>query len=582
VRACARRDEQGFGLLELVVASTVMMTAITSLAYVATDAFGTIGMTRERSTANGLLDEALEQLRALPYSTIALGMETANLAGDPRVIGAGTALSPYRLATTNERIVHVSNNVNVAPLVPNSSTRTVNGIVFTVRVYLSYFQDNPASGAYTGTAYVDWFSGLQGSSKTAFVRASTIIFSPPPSPSACLSTTTHAFSGPCMPFFTGVASVKGGRTLIATGATTGAVIDTPGVATSSQIEQISRVQGWATTEALGMPSGTPNVWGPLSGNSQADNDPASPGSSSYEIVTGSSAPPSSTPTTPFGSAVLNVTVGGATSFESVSTTAAGANNPAAPGGVNTCRDLGGTAIADSLPCSRTTGASGTMTSSVDLTSLGGGLGSMDVVEQGATTVGVHTNRDTAPGGGRCAGTSNTGCISSSATRTISSLKIGGVPSALKPAGFGSLIELTGYTDTATAAAGIGALDAQASSSAVNFRFWNGAGYSLVPWASAVGTTVSSSLSVTTGVVTINITSNVRVGNVTALSSPAATCMGSLALACRTHAEATLASPLRGTVSYDVRVLGVSVLAFTVSVDMGDLSASAAYEDPPTP
>jgi hypothetical protein len=36
------------------------------------------------------------------------------------------------------------------------------------------------------------------------------------------------------------------------------------------------------------------------------------------------------------------------------------------------------------------------------------------------------------------------------------------------------------------------------------------------------------------------------------------------------------------VSYDVRVLGVSVLAFTVSVDMGDLSASAAYEDPPTP
>jgi hypothetical protein len=327
------------------------------------------------------------------------------------------------------------------------------------------------------------------------------------------------------------------------------------------------------------------VWGPLSGSSQADNDPASPGSSSYERVTGSLATPGSTPTSGFGAGILNVAVGGATTYESISTTAAGAANAAAPGGVNTCQNLGGTALTDQLPCSRTTGTSGTMTSSVDLTSLGAGLGSMDIYEQGTTTVGVHTNRDTAAGGGICAtgsGTSSTGCIHSEATRTVSAIKMGAVPAALKPAGFGSLIELTGYADTVTAEAGINASAATASSSAVSFRFWNGAGYTLVPWASAMGTTVSSSLSVSTGTVTINVSANVGVGNVTSLSSPAATCMGSLALPCRTRAEATLSSPLRGTVNYDVRVLGVSMLAFTVSVDLGDLSASAAYEDSPTP
>jgi hypothetical protein len=571
-----RRGEGGFGLLELVVASTVMMSAITSLAYVATNAFSTIGRTRERHTADGLLDEAMEQLRALPYDTISLGLRTSDLAGDPRLIGAGTSASPYRLAATNERIVHVSNNRVVAPIVPNSSTRTVNGVVYTVRMYLTYFNDDTTTGTFTATAYVDWFSGVfRGAT---FVRTSTVIFSPAAaaagSASSCLSTATHATAGPCLPFFTATSSVKAGRTSFTTGSTLGAVVDTPSVASVFQIEQVKTVLGLASTEALGLPSGTPSVWGPVAGGSQATDDQAANNPKPYDTMSGSSAPPGSSPTTPFGSGTLSFTVGAATTYDSVSTIRA---NPAVPAASPyLCRDLAGTALADDLPCGRTTGSSGTMTGTVTVPSQPLGLTTMDVLEIGTTTVGAHTNYDALASGASCTAS---GCAKTAASRTVSSIKIGSLPGPLKLPGMGFLVELTGYSDSVTAEAGITSAVPTATS-AGTLKVWNGVGYTTIPWATAKGTTLPvAAVSASLGAVTINITTDLRAGT-TSAQPTTGTCLGSLA--CTTRSEAVVSSPLTGTITYDIRSGLVSVLSFTMAVNMGDLSATAAYADPPTP
>ena len=587
------RDEQGFGLLELVVASTVMMTALTSLAYVATNAFGQIGMTRERQAANALLDEAMEQLRALPYDTIWLGMRTSDLAGDARIIGAGTTASPYRLASNNERLVHVSNNQTVAPLVPNSSSRTIDGTVYTVRVYLSYFEDDPASGGITATAYVDWYSGLQHPAD-AFVRTATIIFSPSaaaigagaptgggtgggggggggsPAP-VCLIPAACAFAGPTLPYFSSMAGVKGGQTSIMTGTTVGATIASPVVANALQIAQISTVQGWASTESATLPSAPP-PWGPISGSSQAVNDPANPNATPYSTQQGTTAPPASSPTSPFGPSAVTVSIAAASTYRTDSTTAAG--------GTNVCNNLAGTtAITDGNACNRTTGTAGMTTANVSLAwlSMGAGLTGMDVFELGATTATAHADRDLVSSGpSNCAGTSSTGCIHTTATRSISSVKVGSLPPALKPAGFGYLVELTGYSDTVTAEAGINAA-APSRTSTGTLRVWNGLGYTEVPWNPTGGSLAVGGVNVTTGILNIQITADLKIGSGSSLST-ADTCMAGLA--CRKHAEATSTSPLRGTVSYDIRTFGVSVLSFTVNIDLGDITTVADYQDPP--
>jgi hypothetical protein len=591
LRARLRRDEEGFGLLELVVASTVMMTALTSMAYVATNSFGTIAMSRERQTANGLLDEAMEQLRALPYDTIWLGLRTSDLAGDPRIIGAGTTVSPYRLAANNERIVNVSSNLTVAPIVPNRTTQTVNGVVYTVRMYLSYWNDDPTTGTVTATGYVDWYSGVQATDN-AFVRTSTLIFSPAAAASAagspaaigptggstgCISTACYGTGGPTLPFFASTASVKGGRTEISAGSALGLSIVTPSVASAFQLAQIANVQGWASTENVSLPTASPpTVWGPLSNSSKADDDPASPGSTRYDSKQGSSAAPA-TATTTFASGVTNAslsaTVGAASNYDTVSTIAA-------TSAANHCKNLAGVEQDDGQACARTYADAGAVTATVSLDVLGLGLGSMDVLQQGASTAAVHTNRDlVSSGAGVCVGTSGTGCVHTEATRTITSLKVGAVPAALKPLGFGSLIELTGYSDTVTAEAGINAAAPTATSGGA-LKIWNGLGYTTIPWASAIGTSLTPSISVSSGVVNVSITANLAVGSPsTTPTTPTSCVVGSSSLACRTRGEAMLSSPLRGSLSYDVKVLGVSVLAFSMAIDMGDLSVSASYVNP---
>lgn len=564
--------------MELVVACTVMMTALTSMAYVTTGAFGDIAMAEERLAANGLLDEAIEQLRALPYDTVSLGMRTSDLAGDPRVIGDGTASSPYRLATSNERIVHVSTNQIIAPLVPNVSSRTIDNKVFAVRVYLTHFSDDPLSGAVTATVYVEWTSAVRNSGAVS-MRAVTVIFSPAAasagSSGACLSTATHPFSGPCLAFVYGMAATDPGQLSLSGTGILGTLVEEvssslPTASTTMQIEQTTSVQGRAVS--AGSTDGTTRS-GYEPTNSKADNDPASAGSTPYDASYGSALSTSLAGSS--GSTSLSLSGSGDAS-ESVSTTAANTTQ--------VCRDLAGTTdLVDDEPCGRVSGHVGSMAASVDLGTLDltshllGGI--VPFAISGARVI-SHTDREVASTGGVCAGTSTPGCVRSTTTRSIDSLRLGGMPSGE------SLVKLEGFTSTVTAEAGIAAAEPTAAASGT-VSYWNPLLLSGVGAYATIAVDFGSGAAITIPPVTITdlafsgitlvVSAELRTGSA-ARSFTATTCMTNLA--CRTRGDATLGSPLIGTVTYTF-THGSSVTSLTVTVDLGNITASASYADPPS-
>jgi len=556
--------------MELVVASTVMMTALTSMAYVTTSAFSDIAMAKERQTANALLDQAIEQLRALPYDTVSLGMRTSDLAGDPRVIGSGTTGAPYRLASTNDRIVHVSTNQVIAPLVPNVSSRTIDNKVYAVRVYLTHFQDDPATGAVTATAYVDWTSSARNAGQPAFLRASTVIFSPAAASAgtsgACLSTATHPFSGPCLAFFHGQAAASGGQIALAGDGILGAVLNGTGVgipwATSMmQIEQTVSVEGRGT--AAGVTVGSTRS-GYATSETKADNDPASVGSTGYDSKSaGVAANASSARNT----TTFTLSANG-NSSRSVSTTAATS--------AQVCQNVAGTAnLTDGLPCGRSEALVGNLTTELGLGNLdliADLLGSITPFRISNMTSTAHTDRNA-----NCAGAGGAGCIRSTASRAIESLRIGGLPSGR------SLVKLETFTSTAMAEAGIGAA-APTASAAGTLSIWDpnllGGSYKQVPFDFGAGTTLTAEVSPDDYAlhgIGLTVSAQLRGGSI-ATSSTAATCTGSLP--CRTRADATAASPLTATVLYRF-TYGTRVISFTITLDLGNVSASASYADPPS-
>src|SRR6476659_907013 len=82
--------ESGFSLIELVLATGVMALVMASLAYVGNVAFTDAAVSSNRQTASKLANQALEQVRALPYDSVAQGLLTSDVStGDTAITSAG-------------------------------------------------------------------------------------------------------------------------------------------------------------------------------------------------------------------------------------------------------------------------------------------------------------------------------------------------------------------------------------------------------------------------------------------------------------------------------------------------------------
>jgi type II secretory pathway pseudopilin PulG len=587
-------SEAGFTLIEVIVAAGIMLTVLLALAYTTTVALSYTSFSRQRQGASGLMNQAMEQVAALPFTTLESGLDNTDLANS---VNAGSASYDPDIHTTGcggasgycyggEPIPHgnivgtgqpaCSSTSLPHPLVPHSCPTMVGPTSYTVRVYVTNYVPpggtlDLTSHTYRVTVSVSWAPPqVRGSSKETTQK---IFFSS----TGCLSSGTHPFAAPCQPFLYATAGVQPGVIQVSgsigtTALDPGAAIEPLEFSSDLQIEQITALQGYSQTAAASATTAGESVGavGPLKVTSGADSDPAQPGHE-YSSNTSTAALSGSPIDLSGENGHLSLSATGTDSLTTVSTTAAAASQSPA------CANVSGTNQSDGQPCGNSKVTAG-VTTSVSLTlnpagvSLGAVLGSI------ATATGTdvaYTKRLVAPSGTVCPTTSGDGCVHAEATRLIGTVTLGSLPSGVSPNGswLGYLVQITGFSDHVTAEAGVG-FAAPAATATGTIRYWTGNGYATC--------TISSSCpaTITTTAVTVTTSDGAAITIPSATLTVGVPSTATSASNCTTPCvfrSAASPSPLTGDIAYGVAKDGVSLANLTIHVNMGELDAKATYK-----
>jgi prepilin-type N-terminal cleavage/methylation domain-containing protein len=464
--------EEGFTLIEVMVAVAILTIAILALARTATVAFTDVAMARQRQTANQLANQLVEEVSALPWESVTRGLKTNQLTGDPNVVKCGpTWYFPGPDCPPAEGVEKVvdDGNANVRPLVPHRGTVGPPEYPGTYdwSVYVTEAADAPSAGAYRITALVSW-SPAQRSGVRSSVDAQTLRYAPEGS----VDEATHPFTGPRQAYFFGSANAGAGSMTLS-GSIPGMTYDQMSAdlletASTVQTEQTILVSG--TTRLPGVSrtvSGVETTAAGLSSTSQADTDPATiPGT--YDR------PPNVGPQ-PFGTVAAATTdrvllgwVDGADQGETTSATAAGGTSACnsqsdgfacgfgsaiQPDGGNECTAAACQADGDSYD------------TSLMLVSTNWGIA--EFLRVGSTTAPttVYTRRT---------GSGPSGVVRATTTWEMPEIRIGGVPSGMDPPHArweGYWVLLTGFKATAVAESGPGAATPTVTFSG-KVRYWS--------------------------------------------------------------------------------------------------------------
>jgi type II secretory pathway pseudopilin PulG len=604
IHARVRDDERGFSLLETVIAITVIFGSLITLALSASTGFRYVGIGREQQAANQVANQLMEQSRGLAFSKIQRGMQASELATDPNLVTSctGDPTGTYHLLScTGEKVVSTNLNCPAAttdcsvPIVPSSGTvgqAQDYPVDYTWHSYVT--NDCPSVGTgcptispYRVTIIVSWDGagtspdGVQGVTTQSLFH----------SPGGCINSSTHPFAAPCQPFYYGQAIAPSGE--IEVSGTVGAVdfqsgaIITTGVETTMQVEQVSQVQGsWSQSQTnLTTSTGTSILPSAASfGATAVDSDPSAttpnyqvspvdPGEGSNQFANG-------------GDSYVQVQNALGDSGEAISATAAG--------GTNACPPVPPASIQESdlQPCG---GAKVQQAGVARLVAYlyqdmdGDDVADLELGETTLASVGaasgpttVFTDRELVA--------DQDGNIENSASRSLGTVSIGGLPEFVPvPAGWGtSFIELTGYTDTVTTAAGTSAAD-PSTSIAGTLSYWNGSGYSTVDLANTPEYTLSNlelvhqaDVADANGLVhqigiRIATVDSISMGSVPTTSESGDDCP---AAGCTTEARATVGSPIIGSLTYELWIDGAQVVNTQIHVSLGSLSSKSIYG--PTP
>jgi type II secretory pathway pseudopilin PulG len=173
--------DAGFSLIEPIVAALIVTVVVLAVVNLLVHAAETVSASRQRQAAAALATQALEQLRGLPYDTVASGLRNDDLAGDPDIsVASGVPRLVLSGADTggtgvDEPLVVNYGTTTPAPLYPHRAV--VANSTFRRNPTLSVFVtlDPSTSGVYDLTAVVRW-TPADGRSRT-FVQRSKL-FSP--------------------------------------------------------------------------------------------------------------------------------------------------------------------------------------------------------------------------------------------------------------------------------------------------------------------------------------------------------------------------------------------------------------------
>jgi type II secretory pathway pseudopilin PulG len=278
VRLRSRAGEQeGFTLIEVMVAFAILMIALLALARTATVAFTDVAASRQRQTANQLANQLVEEVRGIPYGSVERGLKTNQLTGDTNVVNcAGTYYFPVcPPAAGAEKLVHTNGGPNVRPLVPHRGTVGPPEFptTFSWSVYVTEAADAPSAGAYRITARVGWAQAQRGGVRNS-IDASTLMYAP----TGSVDESTHPFVGPKQAYFFGTSNAGAG-TMTVSGSIPGLTFDRMTadlLQTSATVQTEQTVRSEGITYLPGLSQSVAGVESNAAGQSdaaQADTDP---------------------------------------------------------------------------------------------------------------------------------------------------------------------------------------------------------------------------------------------------------------------------------------------------------------------
>jgi hypothetical protein len=597
--------EGGFVLLEVMLATVVLTMLFFGVGSVLTSQGSSVGSSSSWTVANGLLNQAMEEVHSLQWNVVSAGLyqSDSTLCGDTKISWSGPC--PTGTATYNgESVLLQGGSATNAPFTPEHKTaQTMGGVTFTTAAYpTQYTGTSGISGIVRVTVIVTWSPSAIGT--TSAISAQTLLYPPEciaPGPSNCV------YPGPTQPFFYAGADSGGGSSVTVTGTVQDLPFDeltsiVSDVFSSMQIEQTSAVSGSVETSgAESQVDGTTQTVGE-NGDSTTANDEPGTGSGSQ---TDSEDSQSSTGISVTGTLDNYFELApGDDSFSTTSTISA-SSSP-------TCTDLSGTTQVTGLPCGSGEASQTSATASDQLDLDYGGtvplgvtpLSSIAPPNPGTSTAVAQSfvAHYTAAGpstaycdtGGT---TSGDGCVHAGAERSLGTVMLGGIPSELEsqaPSGWGSgttgcppgnyLVALQPYSDSVAAESGIDSTSTPSPSTAgapsETVCYFNGSGYTedttTLPVDSnpqSIAPSLSMSGSLDGQSFTVTMASSLTLGYVTE-TTPASGCGSGSAC----QESATISSPLEGSITYDISAGTTQIAALTVSVNLGELNASTSYEE----
>lgn len=602
-RRLQRRNDDGFTLMEVIVAMMVLAIGLLGLMAVQASSIGTIGLAKQRQAGSQLANRLMEQMRALPYGVVTGGMYCGDLSAptaDPNLTGisagAGGACSatfnPTYDPSISEALVTTSSSSQIPPLNPHvqaATTTKIGNVQYTLRAYVTKVTA-PAGvdQGYWLTVISTWKSAVT-KNVTKSIAARSRLYSP----AGCLATTTHPFSGPCQAFlYTNAGSVGGGVTVSSTRTglpivdgitTTAASVAMVGMSTRVQSEQIVSAQSDVTTSGRSATAaGVASTGGGAVATSAADTDPStgvttSPGAASTVSQTAGYSYNDNGGGQQFSASGSNADTG--STYSTMTATA----SPA-------CGDDAGAAISTGQACSTSAvQPAGTLSSSLGLSEVSGRPMTLAEVAAPNTPWRAFGARYVAATAAHCAGTTGAGCVAAGASRTLGTAKAGGIPRlqtgdvVRNAAGtdvssaFGAtspvLVTITNYSDRATSEAGVGPASPGISRTGT-LTYWNGTSFATVSLGLAGASYTVPQTTATYGTTTVSVAGTVVVGAASASTTGSTPCQSA---ACTT--KATTGSVV-ATFTYAVYTGGTQTGGFTVTLDLGSALSKTTYKAAP--
>lgn len=584
--------EEGFTLVELTVAMVVTMLVLTSLIIVFLGSIRGVALAKQRQAATGLATGTMEQFRALDYGTLSAGLYCSDLAGDANVTvsgtcgGGGTATLAPAGSSINETVKVQTGTPpagGVAPIYPHVATKTIENVTYTTKAYVTVSPTTPA--AFNLTVLVTWTSSVtKGVTKTVTERSTEF------SPSRCLSSATHPYSGACQAAFNadaGFASAvisisdgNGGSNIQGFDGAKQLQLALGSLSATLGVEQVSKLTGklQTTSAAAATDSGTTTSGGVV-GTVAADSDPSSVTSGAPQTASVSQSGVSTVSLSGDAGVLSAVPLSGGTGNLDAEVSSTGTS----------CQDAsGGTINASQRPCTwgkrQSSGTAGKMN-----LQLPNGAPNFNVVTVQPDPVAARATVAVVPsaGGTACPTASGAGCVTAQSSRSLGAMSLGGLPSGsgsdIVPANWGgSLLSLSGVVESAYSDSGIGARAApQFTRSAGTLNYYDSTTSSvkslnLASLASDTQVTVAPVTATyfggghTTQIV-MSATFTAGRSSFSSVTAPDSTC--------KTQACSKSASPpstLVAKIFYTISLDGVQTTSFAVNVDLGACVANTSY------